>query len=75
MPRAARFPRHGLRYLLDLRLDYAERLLVQENMTIADVAYLSGFSSQSHLTSAMKSTNKLRQRWYAVPSAEPHVIA
>ncbi|QKC97414.1 helix-turn-helix domain-containing protein [Mesorhizobium sp. NZP2298] len=42
------------RYLLDLRLDHATRLLSDEAMTIAEVAYLSGFSSQSHLTAAMR---------------------
>jgi AraC family transcriptional regulator len=42
------------RYLLDLRLDHAAGLLAEEQLTIADVAYLSGFSSQSHLTAAMK---------------------
>lgn len=42
------------RYLLDLRLDHATRLLSDEVMTIAEVAYLSGFSSQSHLTAAMR---------------------
>jgi AraC family transcriptional regulator len=29
-------------------------------MTIADVAYLSGFSSQSHLTSATKKYKQIR---------------
>ncbi|RUZ46825.1 AraC family transcriptional regulator, partial [Mesorhizobium sp. M7A.F.Ca.CA.004.05.2.1] len=42
------------RYLLDLRLDHATRLLSNRDMTIAEVAYLSGFSSQSHLTAAMR---------------------
>lgn len=41
-------------YLLVLRLTLAEKLLVEGNLSIADIAYLSGFSSQSHLTVAMK---------------------
>ncbi|WP_151686761.1 helix-turn-helix domain-containing protein [Brucella intermedia] len=41
-------------YLLSLRLSYAERLLAQTEMPIAEVAYVSGFSSQSHLTATMK---------------------
>jgi len=41
-------------YLLGLRLAYAERLLAQSEMSIAEVAYVSGFSSQSHLTATMK---------------------
>lgn len=41
-------------YVVNLRLDFAERLLIQGNMTIAEIAYLSGFSSQSHLTVTMK---------------------
>ena len=41
-------------YLLSLRLAYAERLLAQSEMSIAEVAYVSGFSSQSHLTATMK---------------------
>jgi AraC family transcriptional regulator len=42
------------RYLLDLRLDFAEKLLLGGDLAIAEVAYLSGFSSQSHLTATMK---------------------
>jgi AraC family transcriptional regulator len=41
-------------YLLALRLAFAERLLVEDDLTIADIAYLSGFSNQSHLTAAMR---------------------
>jgi AraC family transcriptional regulator len=41
-------------YLLHLRLSEAERLLVGSNLRIPEIAYLSGFSSQSHLTTAMK---------------------
>jgi AraC family transcriptional regulator len=44
-------------YVLDLRLDFAERLLAESRMTIADIAHLSGFSSQSHFTTVM---NKYR---------------
>lgn len=45
-------------YVLDLRLAFAERLLADERMTIADVAHLSGFSSQSHFTTMMKKYRK-----------------
>jgi AraC family transcriptional regulator len=41
-------------YLLQLRVTEAERLLVKGNLPIAEVAYRCGFSSQSHLTTAMK---------------------
>jgi AraC family transcriptional regulator len=41
------------RHMIKLRLDFAERLLIDGNMTIAEVAHLSGFSSQSHLTATM----------------------
>jgi len=40
--------------LVNLRLDLAEKLLAETDITIAEIAYLSGFSSQSHLTSAMR---------------------
>jgi AraC family transcriptional regulator len=54
-------------YLVRMRLAFAEELLVKGNLTIAEVAYLSGFSSQSHLTSVMKQYRrmtpaKVRQR-------------
>ncbi|KXF74942.1 hypothetical protein ATN84_22270 [Paramesorhizobium deserti] len=49
----ATFGQSPYRYLLGLRLAYAEKLLAGRNMTIVQVAHLSGFSSQSHLTSAM----------------------
>ncbi len=46
-------------YVLFVRLSVAERLLVEGNLTIAQVAYFAGFSSQSHLTATMR---KYRQR-------------
>lgn len=42
------------RYLVNLRLDFAERLLAGGQLSIAEVAYLSGFSDQSHLAATMK---------------------
>jgi len=42
------------RYLINLRLDFAERLLVDGRIAIAEVAYLAGFSDQGHLATAMK---------------------
>ncbi|MET2830938.1 AraC family transcriptional regulator [Mesorhizobium shangrilense] len=41
-------------YVLDLRLDFAEGMLADSRITIADIAHLSGFSSQSHFTTVMK---------------------
>ncbi|WP_245266260.1 helix-turn-helix transcriptional regulator [Mesorhizobium japonicum] len=46
-------------YVLDLRLDFAERLLAESRMAIADIAHLSGFSSQSHFTTVMKKYRRL----------------
>jgi AraC family transcriptional regulator len=42
------------RYLINLRLDFAEKLLVDGDLAIAEVAYLAGFSDQSHLAATMK---------------------
>jgi AraC family transcriptional regulator len=41
-------------YLLNLRLTTAERLLVMSDLKIVDIAHLAGFSSQSHLSAAMR---------------------
>jgi AraC family transcriptional regulator len=41
-------------YLINLRLAAAERLLVESDLSIAAIAYASGFSSQSHLTTTMR---------------------
>lgn len=41
-------------YLVNLRLQKAERLLVQSKLPISDIAFQTGFSSQSHLTNVMK---------------------
>lgn len=41
-------------YLIQMRLDFAESLLLKGELSIAEVTYLSGFSSQSHLTAIMK---------------------
>jgi len=45
-------------YILNLRLNFAEKLLLEGNIKIAEIAYLAGFSSQSHLTAAMKRSRK-----------------
>ncbi|YCI06285.1 AraC family transcriptional regulator (plasmid) [Ensifer sp. D2-11] len=42
------------RYVLELRLDFAEKMLARTEMPVSEIAYLSGFSSQSHLTNLMK---------------------
>lgn len=47
------------RYLLRLRLDFAEKLLIESDLSIAEIAHLSGFSDQSHLTATM---SKYRNR-------------
>jgi AraC family transcriptional regulator len=45
-------------YVINRRLAFAEQLLANGGMSIAKVAYLSGFSSQSHMTTIMR---KFRQ--------------
>lgn len=42
------------RYLINLRLDLAEKLLVEGEIAIAEIAYMAGFSDQSHLATTMK---------------------
>ncbi len=51
---AKKFGQPPHQYVLTLRLSFAEKLLGDNNLTIAEVAYLSGFSSQSHLTAVMR---------------------
>lgn len=46
-------------YLVRRRLAFAEELLLRGNLAIDDVAQLSGFSSQSHLTSLMERHRKM----------------
>ena len=41
-------------YLINLRIAAAERLLSESDLSISEIAYASGFSSQSHLTTAMR---------------------
>lgn len=41
------------KYVLRLRLNFAEKLLVENVLSIAEIAHLSGFSDQSHLTATM----------------------
>lgn len=40
-------------YLIRRRLAFAQELLGRDELTIAEVAYVSGFSNQSHLTATM----------------------
>ena len=42
------------RYLINLRLTFAERLLAGGKLPVAEVAYLAGFSDQAHLAATMK---------------------
>ncbi|WP_437354145.1 helix-turn-helix domain-containing protein [Neorhizobium petrolearium] len=44
------------RYVLERRLDFAEKLLTTTDMPMTDVAFLSGFSSQSHLSNLMRTS-------------------
>jgi AraC family transcriptional regulator len=46
-------------YLINLRLAAAERLLGESDLSIAAIAYASGFSSQSHLTTTMRKHRNL----------------
>ncbi len=41
------------RYTINLRLEEAERLLSETEAPLAEIAYATGFSSQSHFTSTM----------------------
>ena len=47
------------RYLLNRRIERARRLLGQADMSIAQVAYRCGFSSQAHLTLAFRRACRL----------------
>ena len=51
------YPPH--QYLIERRLGFAEELLTKGDLPIAEIAYLSGFSNQSHLTTTM---SKYRNR-------------
>jgi len=42
------------RYVLNRRVERARRLLGETEMSIAEVAFLCGFSSQAHLTPAFR---------------------
>ncbi len=42
------------RYLINLRLDLAEKLLAEGEIAIVEIAYMTGFSDQSHLATTMK---------------------
>lgn len=46
-------------YLLALRVTAAERMLLETDLGLAPIAYATGFSSQSHMTTAF---TKLRGR-------------
>jgi AraC family transcriptional regulator len=61
------FRQSPYKYILNLRLATAEKMLVETDLKISEVAYLTGFSSQSHLTTAMRrhkhtTPAKLRQK-------------
>lgn len=51
---SATFGRTPYKYLLDLRLAHAERLIVETQLPLTAIAEASGFSGQSHLTTIMQ---------------------
>jgi len=52
------------RYLLNRRIERARRLLGEPDMSIAEVAYCCGFSSQAHLTLAFRKVSGLTPGQY-----------
>ncbi|UXN62335.1 helix-turn-helix domain-containing protein [Phyllobacterium zundukense] len=46
-------------YLVNLRLKMAEKQLIETKLPISDIAFQTGFSSQSHLTNTMKRFKQL----------------
>lgn len=46
-------------YVIMLRLISAGNMLIETDLTIAEIAYLTGFSSQSHLTSTMRKYQRM----------------
>lgn len=46
-------------YLVYIRLKEAERLLVDTELSISDIAFQTGFSSQSHLTTTMRRSKQI----------------
>ncbi|PSJ63108.1 helix-turn-helix domain-containing protein [Pseudaminobacter soli (ex Li et al. 2025)] len=51
---AKSFGKQPHQYLMGLRLDFARQLLIEGKLTVTEVALLSGFASQSHLTFTLK---------------------
>lgn len=51
-------------YVLDRRLDLAKRLLVSTDLPLVDIALRTGFSSQSHLSTAFKRLTGATPRQY-----------
>ncbi|WP_176056601.1 helix-turn-helix domain-containing protein [Brucella intermedia] len=42
------------RYVLERRLEFSLRLIQETKLSLSEIAFMSGFSSQSHLTNVMK---------------------
>ncbi|MBB6413008.1 helix-turn-helix transcriptional regulator [Mesorhizobium sangaii] len=53
------------RYMINLRLDFAEKLLLDGELAIAEVAYLAGFLNQSHLAPMKKYRGRTPRTAYA----------
>jgi len=54
-----------LEYLTNLRLEYAENLIKSGELTITEIAYESGFSSQSYFTKVFKKKHGITPSEYA----------
>lgn len=48
------FSQTPFQFVLDSRLNFAKHLMRQKKMRLCDIAYLSGFSSQQHMTTIFK---------------------
>ncbi|WP_299641021.1 AraC family transcriptional regulator [uncultured Tateyamaria sp.] len=61
------------RYILQKRVDFACGLLSDTCEMIADIAYSSGFSSQSHMTSTFKQVLGITPNEFRMSQAQSHV--
>lgn len=59
------------RYVLERRLDFAEKMLSQTELPVAEIAFLSGFFGQSHLTNMMRSHRRKTPRQFRCLISKP----
>ncbi|MFA6569464.1 MAG: AraC family transcriptional regulator, partial [Victivallales bacterium] len=66
------FQKTPLNYLQDIRLEHAAQMLINTDLTISEIAAMTGFADGSYFTRKFRETNKVTPRDFRKIGVKPH---